>query len=62
MGLGMKGDWLLVMALRERGMREGGEEEEEEVHGELATWLLYRFRGFFDILVGWSVECWLAVY
>ena len=52
----MKGDWLLVLALRERASKESVVEEEvgeEEVaeQGDLAVWLQQRFNGYFTVLV-----------
>merc|ERR1719339_890355 len=56
MGLTMKGDWLLVLALRDRANKESVEtsvveKEEEEQYGDLAIWLQHRFNGYFTVLV-----------
>merc|ERR1712038_98493 len=54
MGLTMKGDWLLVLALKERASK-GPEvvviEVKEAQQGDLAMWLQQRFNGYFSILV-----------
>ena len=52
----MKGDWLLVLALRDRANKESVEtsvveKEEEEQYGDLAIWLQHRFNGYFTVLV-----------
>lgn len=56
----MKGDWLLVLALKERASKEVdltskdllvGEEEVEQQQGDLAIWLQQRFNGYFSVLV-----------
>ena len=50
----MKGDWLLVLALKERASK-GPEVVASEVkdaqQGDLAIWLQQRFNGYFSILV-----------
>ena len=47
----MKGDWLLVLALRERASKESVVEEEVAEQGDLAVWLQQRFNGYFTVLV-----------
>merc|ERR1711923_406627 len=54
MGLTMKGDWLLVLALRDRATKEPevvASEVKEAQQGDLAIWLQQRFNGYFSILV-----------
>ena len=47
----MKGDWLLVLALRDRAAKESLPVVEEEEYGDLAIWLQQKFDGYFAILV-----------
>jgi len=54
MGLTMKGDWLLVLALRDRANKELVETpvvEKKEEYGDIAIWLQHRFNGYFTVLV-----------
>jgi len=51
MGLTMKGDWLLVLALRDRAAKESLPVVEEEEYGDLAIWLQQKFDGYFAILL-----------
>ena len=50
----MKGDWLLVLALKDRASK-GPEvvavEVKDAQQGDLAIWLQQRFNGYFSILV-----------
>ena len=50
----LKGDWLLVLALKDRASK-GPEVVASEVkdaqQGDLAIWLQQRFNGYFSILV-----------
>ena len=59
----MKGDWLLVLALRDRAAKESLPVVEEEEYGDLAIWLQQKFDGYFAILVKKNKkktsECWL---
>merc|ERR1712203_54866 len=50
MGLTMKGDWLLVLALRDRAAKESLPVVEEEEYGDLAIWLQQKFDGYFSVL------------
>ena len=47
----MKGDWLLVLALKDRASKVESLEKEEEQYGDLALWLKQRFNGYFTVLV-----------
>ena len=51
----MKGDWLLVLALKDRASKvesvTSSMEKEEEQYGDLALWLQQRFNGYFTVLV-----------
>ena len=51
----MKGDWLLVLALKDRASKvesmTSPVEKEEKQYGDLALWLQQRFNGYFTVLV-----------
>ena len=50
----LKGDWLLVLALKDRaskGPEVVASEVKEAQQGDLAIWLQQRFNGYFSILV-----------
>ena len=50
----LKGDWLLVLALKDRASKEPevvASEVKEAQQGDLAIWLQQRFNGYFSILV-----------
>lgn len=55
LGLTMKGDWLLFLALRKRGLEDRGEEdrgeEDREQEDELKDWFQGMFEGYLTILV-----------
>ena len=51
LGLTMKGDWLLFLALGRRGLEDRVEEEDREEEGELKDWFQGRFEGYLTILV-----------